>query len=234
VKSTAIKYVEPADAGEVTIGSSSELIAEADTTSSENTDHSIEDKTKADDKSKAEATGEASRKTGPEATKAPAPAWIDEEPTMESGIYRAAVVSGPYSTKRECEMHLDEPLRKAMMEYGESQLRPSAHFAAWADIGYVRNNMIEDRFLAEERYENPLGKMYKLHVRLKVEPRDIARFEELARYNQQKRAVETASAGGIFVFGALVVLYGGLRFVGRRKKTSAPDAAAAPTPEATV
>jgi hypothetical protein len=223
--SSPTTYTEPEHADHATNNSSGELTAEANTATSQNTDHSIDDdKSKADDSAKAEATAEASP-TVKEATKAPAPAWIDDEPTMEAGIYRAAVVSGPYSTKRECEVHLDDALRKGLMEYGESQLRASARYAAWVDIRYVRDNMIEDRYLAEERYENPLGKMYNLHVRLKVEPRDVARFEELARRSEERRAVETASAGGVFVFGALVVLYGGLRFLGRKKRASPTDAA---------
>jgi hypothetical protein len=169
-----------------------------------------------------------------DAGKTSPPAWINDEPTMENGVYRAAMVSGPYSTRRECEAHLDDSLRKAMMEYADSYLSPSTRYAAWADIGYVRNNMIEDRYFAEEQYENIAGKMYNLHVRLKIEQRDVARFAELARHHEERRAVETASAGGIFVFGTLVVLYGGLRFLGRKKRTKPAESSPTAPAEATV
>jgi hypothetical protein len=102
------------------------------------------------------------------------------------------------------------------------------------DAGYVRNNLIEDRYLAEKTYENLSSKMYSLHVRLKVEPRHAARFAQIAQQSRVRRAVEAASAGGVFVFGALVVLYGGLRFVGRKKRTTSVDEAPIAPAEATT
>jgi hypothetical protein len=234
--STPTRYVEPEGANHGTIDSST-LIAEANTTSSENTDHSIdEDNSNTDKKEQFERvkTAEAPSTTAAEAAQTSAPAWINDEPTLENGVYRAAVVSGPYSTRRECEIHLDEALRQAIMEYAESHQRHSARYTAWMDIGYVRNNMIEERYLAEEHKDKIPYRMYNLHVRLKVEPRDVARFEELARRHEERRAVETASAGGVFVLGALVVLYGGLRFIGRRKRPSPPDPAPTAPADATA
>jgi hypothetical protein len=212
--------------------SSAEATAEAATHARDSSD-----KAEADDEPDVSEKPKADRAAIAESPKAteppkPAPGWIDDEPAMENGVYRAAIFSGPYKTRRECEAHLDDALRKAMAEFADTHLRPSAHYAAWTDIGYVRNNMIEERYLAEKQYDDPLGKMYKLHARLKIEPRDVARFEELARRNEERRAVETASAGGIFAFGALIVLYGGLRFLGRKKRIKPADAA--PAAEATA
>jgi hypothetical protein len=104
-------------------------------------------------------------------------------------------------------------------------------------MGYVRDNMVArpgDAYwhLAEEQYG--VGKMYNLYVQLTVQPRDVAWFAELARRNEERRAVETASAGGIFVFGALIVLYGGLRFIGRKKRASPADPAPSAPAEATA
>jgi FtsH-binding integral membrane protein len=235
VESKPTPQVQPAKSIGVVAESSAGITAEAGVTSSEKQDHSIDDdKAQADDKAKSKAAAEAAPKTTTEVPATPRPSWIDDEPSMEDGVYRAAIVSGPYSTRRECEAHLDDALRNAMMEYADEHLRPNARYAAWVDIGYVRNNMIEDRFFAEERYENPLGKMYKLHARLKIEPRDVARFEELARHGEERRAVETASAGGVFVFGALVVVYGALRFIGRKKRAAAADPAATTPTETTA
>jgi hypothetical protein len=233
LEAKATTYVQSENSAGVA-ESSEEANAEADTPASDTSAKAeADDEPDVSEKPKADRVAIAESPKATEPSK-PAPAWIGDEPTVENGVYRAATVSGPYSTRRECETHLDDALRKALREYADSHLRPSAHYAAWADIGYVRNNMIEDRYFEEERYENILGKMYNLHVRLKVEPRDVARFEELARRNEERRAVETASAGGIFAFGALIVLYGGLRFLGRKKRASSADTAPSAPAEASV
>jgi hypothetical protein len=238
-------HVVAEDAYHGTANSSpTKLTAEAKATSSENTDHSIDDKKagknpKDDDKSKADdkLKAEASPTTATEATNAKAPAWIYDEPTMKDGIYRAVVVSGPYSTRRECEMQLDRPLREALVDYAEDHLSPNSRYFGWADIGYVRNNMIAkpgDAYWHLAEVQSGVGKMYNLYVQLTVQPRDVAWFAELARRNEERRAVETASAGGIFVFGALIVLYGGLRFIGRRRRASPADTTPPAPAEATA
>jgi hypothetical protein len=156
---------------------------------------------------------------------------------MKDGIYKAVVVSGPYSTRRECENYLDRPLREAMMEYANDHQSPNSRYFGWADMGYVRNNMIAkpgDAYWHLAEVQSGVGKMYNLYVQLTVQPRDVAWFAELARRNEERRAVETASAGGIFVFGALIVLYGGLRFIGRKKRASAADPTTPASTEATA
>jgi hypothetical protein len=155
------------------------------------------------------------------------PAWVGSEPTMEGGVYRAEVVSGPYSTRRECETQLDEPLRKAMMEYANDHLPYNVRFHAWGNASYIRNNLIEERYLAQEQYG--VGKMYNLHVRLKVDADDVARFNAVAHEWRVRQAVEETSIGGLFVLGSLVVAYGALRY-GCCKKRASQNAGAVPTP----
>ena len=205
-----------------------EIITESASTQVDSAEQDSTSDVKAEAESAPHETAEHTRdKT---AAETPAPAWIGSEPTYESGVYRAAVVSGPYSTKRECEAQLDKPLREAMMEFAKDHLRPSAQFHAWGNTEFIRNNLIEERYLAEQEYG--VGKMYNLHVRLKVDPEDVARFNALAQQWQVREAVEETSIGGLLVFGSLVVAYVSLRYFGCKKRTNQIDTATPAPPDA--
>ena len=211
---TEYRTVEPIPPTEAT---PEEVKAEADAASGEKADV----KSDADDKLSAESSSPADSKA---TVQTPPPAWVGSEPTMEAGVYRAVAVSGPYSTKRECEAQLDEPLRNAMMEYANDYLPPNARFHAWMDTGYIRNYLIEERYLSEEQYEHVMRPMYNLHVRLKVGPEHVARFNALAHEWRVRQAVEETSIGGLFVLGSLVVAYGALRYGCRKKRAGSQQA----------
>ena len=120
--------------------------------------------------------------------------------------------------------------REAMMEFAKDHLRPSAQYHAWGNTEFIRNNLIEERYLAEQQYG--VGKMYNLHVRLKVDPEDVARFNALAHQWEVQQAVEETSIGGLLVLGSLVVAYVGLRYFGCKKRTNQIDTAAPAPPDA--
>jgi hypothetical protein len=103
----------------------------------------------------------------------------------------------------------------------------NVRFHAWGNASYIRNNLIEERYLAQEEYG--VGKMYNLHVRLKVDADDVARFNAVAHEWRVRQAVEETSIGGLFVLGSLVVAYGALRY-GCCKKRAGQNAGAVPTP----
>jgi hypothetical protein len=189
---------------------SAEIKAESDSAS----DNKVDAKFAAGEKESAKSSSTDDKKAP---AKSPPPAWVGSEPTMENGVYRAAVVSGPYSTRRECEARLDEPLRKAMMEYANDYLPHSVRFHAWGNSAYTRDHLIESRYFSEDEYQHITQPMYNLHVLLKVDAEDVARFNTLAHEWQVRQAVEETSIGGLFVLGSLVVVYGALRYVGCKK-----------------
>jgi hypothetical protein len=200
--------------------SPSDLKAEADATSDE----------QADAKSTADGERVADSRVSEgenEPTATPPPAWIDSEPTMESGVYRVAVVSGPYQTKRECRERLEGPARGAVQEYFRNH-QPNNGGGNWVNAPYIRDQLVAEEYF--ERVKSSVGPMLNLHVLLKIEPSDVAYFNRLAHEWNVRRAVEETSVFGIFVFGALVVAYGGLRYMGRKKAAPPVDSAAtAPT-----
>lgn len=155
--------------------------------------------------------------------KSPPPDWIGREPAMESGVYQAVVVSGPYATKRECLQRLEGPARDAIREYANDYSRPATRHYAWGNWYYIRDHLIEERYF--EQVQTSVGPMWNLHALLKIDQGDVAYFDRLAHEFEVRQAVELASLGGLSVLGVLVVLYGGLRYAGRNKRTGASASA---------
>ena len=159
--------------------------------------------------------------------KVPPPAWINSEPNMEAGVYSTVAVSGPYSTKRECLQRLDNAIDGAVRDFAEDVLRPRMRYAAWNRWKPIEDRLVESRHF--EQVQTSVGPMWNLHVLLTIDQADKAYFQQVARNFEVQQAVEEASIGGFFVLGALALLYGGLRYAGRKKPAAPLETA---TPEA--
>jgi hypothetical protein len=157
----------------------------------------------------------------------PRPSWVDAPPSMEAGIYKAVVVSGPYSTALECDNSLIEPLRDEVMNYANRYLPPPTRYYAWADMSYLRN-LIEERYSERVKSQYITEPMWKLHVLVKIDPNDVAHFESVAHEARVHEAVAETSAGAACLLGVLAVVYGCLRFK-CCKKPPAPQPATTET-----
>ncbi|MEX2138341.1 MAG: hypothetical protein WD894_03720 [Pirellulales bacterium] len=196
--------------------------AEADTASDEKAE-----KTSTSDRERIADSRVSESENEPTAT--PPPAWIDSEPTMESGVYRVAVVSGPYQTKRECRERLERPARNAVQEYFRNY-QPNNGGGNWVNAPYIRDQLIEEEYF--ERVNSSVGPMLNLHVLLRIEQSDVAYFNQLAHQRNVRQAVEETSIGGLFVLGSLVVVYVALRYPCRKKRATAVGSDAPAPPEA--
>jgi len=165
---------------------------------------------------------DASGKTQPES--GPRPPWIETEPTMLSGTYRATAVSGPYKTQLECEDSIAAPVEQAFLKYAERYLRHLPRFYAWYNPNDVHKEIVQDRYF-EPVTSEIVGPMWKLHVLLEIDQSDVSRFTERAREAEAKEAVAITSSLAACVLGALAIVYGGLRFIGRKKPAVEPATA---------
>jgi hypothetical protein len=158
----------------------------------------------------------------------PRPAWVGSSPKLENGVYYAAVESGPYSTTWEAEGGLDDPLRETVRKYAERYMPSQSRWFAWSRIDLIKSRLVKDRYV--EQVQASFGPMVKLHALVEIDPNDRAYFDQLAYQAQVRNAVANTSVGAACIFGALVVLYGGLRYGGRKK----PTAETSPTAQATA
>jgi hypothetical protein len=182
----------------------------------------------ADDR-KAEAEPSAAEEKSP--PKEPPPAWINNEPNLEAGIYSSVVVSGPYSTKRECLQRLDNAINGAVQVFVEENLRPRIGYPVWARWKPIEDRLVEARYF--EQVQTSVGPMWNLHVLLTIDQADKAYFQQIAHNHEVQKAVEETSLGGFAVLGALAVLYVALKYP-CRKKCGRVEPAANHTPEATA
>jgi hypothetical protein len=162
---------------------------------------------------KAEAESPAAEKKTP--PKDPPPAWINSEPNLEAGVYSSVVVSGPYSTKRECLQRLDNAINGAVKVFVEDNLRPRIGYAVWARWKPIEDRLVESRYF--EQVQTSVGPMWNLHVLLTIDHADKAYFQQIARSLEVQQAVEKTSIGGFTVLGALAVLYIALKYPCRKK-----------------
>jgi hypothetical protein len=152
----------------------------------------------------------------------PPPPWVNARPEMSDGVYRAAVVVGPYATEDECEQRLPNAVQHSIvMRYADRYLTPSARDWAAYNAASLANDLVTDRYF--ETIQASFGPMLKLHARVEISQSSAARIEHLAMELEKQKAVQMASIGGICVWGALVLLYGGLRFGGRKNQPSAAE-----------
>jgi hypothetical protein len=106
-------------------------------------------------------------------------------------------------------------------------LTPSARDWAAYNAASLSNDLVTDRYV--ETVHASFGPMLKLHARIQISQSAAAHVEQLGMELQKQRALHMASLGGICLMGALVLLYGGLRFGGRKKPLS-PAEQPGPTP----
>ena len=95
----------------------------------------------------------------------------------------------------------------------------------WFGLGrldLIKGRLVKDRYV--ERVQASFGPMVKLHALVKIDQNDRAYFDQMAYHAQVQEAVAKTSVGAAFVFGALVLLYGGLRYTGRKKSAAAESA----------
>jgi hypothetical protein len=158
--------------------------------------------------------------------KTPPPAWVGSKPTIVGGVYQATAVSGPYATEWECEERLQGPLQEAVQRYARNYLPPNVRGSLGLSADYIRQQLVKETYL--EPVQASFGPMLKMHVLLKIDQKDVARFQQIAHAAEVRERVSIMSAWASGVLGTLVVVYGGLVYAGRKKPTPPSEPAPAP------
>ena len=114
------------------------------------------------------------------------PAWVETPPKRVGDVYQVAVVSEPYTTKPECDEHIDRLITIETAEYldellGEQRFAMYSNQSEsrrwhWArnrlselDITphFIRQNICKDEF--DEIVASSVGPMHKVHVLMKFD-----------------------------------------------------------------
>jgi len=142
------------------------------------------------------------------------PKWVDAEPKLVGDVYRMSIVSGPYTTRGECQEHLDEAIQKAAAEYIGEYVGSRAGQVVRFPAKRLRE-LIQDEWLETREYS--VGKMKNQHALLEFDREFNADANEVWREFQVRERVNGMVGVSAIILAGLGMLFGVLKLVGRKK-----------------
>lgn len=92
------------------------------------------------------------------------PAWVDAPPRVVDGVYQVVVTAGPFKTRHECELQLEEKLQQAIQDYAEERFGSEA---ARVDLPLeeLRSQIVKEQWEETRESQTPaIGAMIQLHA----------------------------------------------------------------------
>jgi hypothetical protein len=142
------------------------------------------------------------------------PTWVGASPGLVRDVYQMSIMVGPYTTRQECDAHLDEALQEALDRYVETCLgeRPTERIALSPEV--LRRQLVKEQW--EEVGQYSVGPMTQLHVLLQFDRRMKDRVLEAHQRGIVAGRLWNAGIGLAAVLAVLTGAWGYLKITGRR------------------
>jgi hypothetical protein len=141
------------------------------------------------------------------------PSWIGISSGRHGDVYRAAVVSGPYTTRAECDANLPAELQRALHDFTKAYLGSQAARRVTLSEEQLHEQVKEEW---EETLNTGVGPMIQLHALAEFDRRTQELVQDAWRTAVVADRVHQAAAGLAAVLGLLTVAYAGLKISGWR------------------
>ncbi len=157
------------------------------------------------------------------------PAWVETSPKRVGDIYRVALASDPYTTKRECDEHIDRLITIATAEYlgelmGERRYagydtRSESWQYGWAlrrlsglDITphFIRQNICSDEF--DEIVASSVGPMHKVYVLMEFDKNVEVALRDKWKESQIEERLTKVGVGAAALLSLLGMVFAYLKF----------------------